>query len=370
MEQRPSGAVERQKIVIDTDFGLMNDDCATCLFALAARELEVLGLTIVAGNHSLGQEVANALRVLELVGRSEIPVYAGADRPLLHERGAYEARVWGGWATYEPPIAPLGGFAETPACSQHAADFIVEQIRAHPGRVTIVGIGPLTNLALAVRKDPSIVQQVKEMVIMGGAIPGLPRGTGNLTPTAEFNFWTDPEAARIILRSGLPILLCPLNVTRCVQFKRHYYERIIRARNRTTELFRRILQPVFDQIEPLRDTPHGTSDPAYELESLIEYGICDQITIASILRRDLVRTMEMYVDADTSNGPSYGTSYGYLDVDPMEAIQTGKPWAWTGIAQPYLPDIASGTLKKMSVAYEVDTEAYMDLYIEVLAGAQ
>ena len=115
---------------------------------------------------------------------------------------------------------------ELKADIRHAANFIGETVLAYPGEVSIVAVGPLTNVAVAVRMYPEIVDKVKEVVIMGGAIGRLPRGEGNITPSAEFNFWVDPESAQIVLYSGAPITLMPLNVTRRSYFAKSLYDSI------------------------------------------------------------------------------------------------------------------------------------------------
>lgn len=193
-----------RKIIIDTDPG--QDDAVAILMALASGEaLEVLGLTCVAGNVPLDLTARNARRICALAGRRDVPVMAGCDRPL--RRALVTAETVHGQDG-------LGGVAlpdpENPLDPRHAVDFLIETLRqAAPGTVTLVALGPLTNLATAFRRAPDIVALVAEIVLMGGAH----RALGNVTPAAEFNIHADPEAADIVLRAGAPVTIVPLDVT-------------------------------------------------------------------------------------------------------------------------------------------------------------
>ncbi len=199
-----------QKIIIDTDPG--HDDAVAILLALASPELEVLGITAVAGNVPLPLTAKNCLKVCELAGRTDVPVYAGADRPLVREPITAEY-VHGKTGLNGPDLPePRMRLAEG-----HAADFIVETLRRElPGTVTIAALGPLTNLALAFRQAPDVVGRVARIVAMGG---GAFEG-GNTTPVAEFNILCDPQAAQQVFSAGAPIVLHPLDVTHKVLTRR------------------------------------------------------------------------------------------------------------------------------------------------------
>jgi purine nucleosidase len=194
----------RRRVIIDTDPGL--DDAVAILFALAAaEELEVLGLVAVAGNLPLAQTERNARRVCELAGRPDIPVYAGCARPILRPLATAE-RVHRE-TDRDRLLLPDPTIALQP---QHGVDFIVETLRASkPGTITLCALGPLTNIAMALVKAPDITGKIRELVVMGGACFEL----GNVTPTAEFNFHVDPHAAAIVVDSGIPITMIPLDVT-------------------------------------------------------------------------------------------------------------------------------------------------------------
>ncbi|NOD83162.1 nucleoside hydrolase [Ruegeria sp. HKCCD6119] len=193
-----------RKIIIDTDPG--QDDAVAILLALASPEdIEVLGITAVAGNVPLELTAKNARIVCELAGRTDIPVYAGCDRPL--NRPLVTAEHVHGKTGLDGPDLPD---PQMPLTEGHAVDFIIDTLRSEePGTVTLCPLGPLTNIATAFSKAPDIVDRVQEIVLMGGAYFEV----GNITPTAEFNIHVDPEAADIVLKSGRPIVVMSLDVT-------------------------------------------------------------------------------------------------------------------------------------------------------------
>ena len=192
-----------RKIIIDTDPG--QDDAVAILLALASPELEVLGLTAVAGNVPLPLTEKNCRIICELAGKPETRVFAGCDAPLSRKLVTAE-HVHGKTGLDGPqmadPVMPLE--------EQHAVDYIIDTLRAEPsGTVTLCPLGPLTNIATAFQKAPDIVERVQEIVLMGGAYFQV----GNITPAAEFNIYVDPEAADIVVRSGVPLVMMPLDVT-------------------------------------------------------------------------------------------------------------------------------------------------------------
>jgi inosine-uridine nucleoside N-ribohydrolase len=194
-------------ILLDCDPGI--DDAFAIVFACGDPRVELCGVTTVAGNVGLELTTANALSVLEFIGRDDVPVVAGSPAPLLR-------------AFYDPGLADDGrqvhgesglGGARLPAPrggprDGHGADFLIEQISAAPGEITLVATGPLTNIALAVRRHPRLVSQVADFVIMGGSA-----GRGNVTPAAEFNIACDPEAAAIVFSAGWRVTMVGLDVT-------------------------------------------------------------------------------------------------------------------------------------------------------------
>jgi purine nucleosidase len=188
-------------IVIDTDPGI--DDAVAILLALASPELEVLGLVTVAGNVPLAATTHNALAVLELAGRPEIPVYAGCPRPIaLDALAAERSHGAGGLGDL---VLPAPTRTAQPA---HGVIWLIETLRqAPPRRITLCALGPLTNIATALVMAPEIAAAVDRLVLMGGG------SRGNVTPAAEFNIHADPQAAAIVFASGIPITMVPLDVT-------------------------------------------------------------------------------------------------------------------------------------------------------------
>jgi inosine-uridine nucleoside N-ribohydrolase len=188
-------------VLIDCDPG--HDDAIALLLALASPELELLGVTTVHGNQTLEKTTANALRVLELAGRTDVPVAAGAERPLVGEP-AVAADVHGESGLDGPDLPP----ATTAPVAAHAVDFLAERLMAAPERVTLIPTGPLTNVALLLARHPRAAERIERIVLMGGAI-----AEGNVTPAAEFNVWVDPEAAARVFDSGLDVTMVGLDVT-------------------------------------------------------------------------------------------------------------------------------------------------------------
>ncbi|MEM9972019.1 MAG: nucleoside hydrolase [Pseudomonadota bacterium] len=193
-----------RKIIIDTDPG--QDDAVAILLALASpEEIELLGVTAVAGNVPLNLTEKNARIVCELAGRTDIPVYAGCDAPL--SRRLVTAEHVHGKTGLDGPDLPE---PTMPLQSRHAVDYLIDTLRSEPaGSVTLVPIGPLTNIATAFDRAPDVVEKVAEIVLMGGAYFEV----GNITPAAEFNIYVDPEAADIVFKSGAPIVVMSLDVT-------------------------------------------------------------------------------------------------------------------------------------------------------------
>ena len=193
----------RQPLIIDTDPD--QDDAVALLLAAASPELELLGVTTVAGNVPLALTTLNARKVLELAGRRDVPVCAGADRPLdvalVTAEHVHGDTGLNGVDLPEPTL---------PVDPRHAVDFIIQTLRERePGTVTLCPLGPLTNIALALRRAPDIAARIRRIVLMGG---GFFEG-GNVTPAAEFNFYVDPQAAHEVFTSGVPITMAPLDVT-------------------------------------------------------------------------------------------------------------------------------------------------------------
>jgi purine nucleosidase len=214
----------RRKIIIDTDPG--QDDAVAILLALGSpAEIEVLGIVAVAGNVGVNQNAHNALQVVELSGKTDIPVYVGCDGPM--RRKLVTAEYVHGKTGLDGPTLPA---PKIKLREQHGVDFIIDTLRREPPKtVTLCALGPLTNLGMAFIKAPDVKDRIQEIVLMGG---GLFEG-GNVTPAAEFNIYVDPEAADVVFHSGVPITQVPLDVTHFMLSTKARNERFRALGNRT-----------------------------------------------------------------------------------------------------------------------------------------
>jgi inosine-uridine nucleoside N-ribohydrolase len=287
-----TGAPAKHRIIFDTDFALPpQDDGLALALALASPELDIIAITTVAGNYNVQRANADALRMLEIAGRTDIPVYGGAARPLVHAKDEYATTHYGKWWSDEAPPAPPGGFAKKALEPESAAGFITKAVTADAGAIEIIAVGPLTNLALAIRQQPSVAKAINRLVIMGGAIGFLPDGAGNITPAAEFNFWVDPEAAREVLRSGIPIELSPLNASRKTAFTKGWFDEIVAHDTPVARMIAEQMGPQFQR-------------PDFSVH------MYDELAVASVIDPTLVKTTRLIVDVDTAAGIDYGASIG------------------------------------------------------------
>jgi len=253
-----------KKIIIDTDPG--QDDAIAILLALASpQDIEVLGITAVAGNVPLDLTQKNARIVCELAKRTDIPVFAGCDRPLAHRLVTAE-HVHGKTGLDGPDLPD----PTMPLQDMHAVDFIIDTVRQHPsGSVTLCPLGPLTNIAPAINKAPDIIEKIDQIVLMGGAYFEV----GNITPAAEFNIYVDPEAAEIVMKSGAKITMLPLDVT--------HKALVTRARN---DAFRALNTPaglavaqMTDFFERFDKEKYGSSGAPLHDPTVIAYLIAPEL---------------------------------------------------------------------------------------------
>jgi inosine-uridine nucleoside N-ribohydrolase len=252
-------------IILDCDPG--HDDAIALLLALASPEVELLGVTTVAGNQTLGKTTANALRVVELVGRDDVPVAAGAARPLVREPfvAAYVHGETGLDGTDLPP-------ARGRPLAQHAVDFLAERVNG----VTLVATGPLTNIALLLARYPDA--RPERIVLMGGAI-----AEGNVTPAAEFNVWADPEAAKRVFASGIDLTMVGLDVTHKALVAMQHKERL-RAAGRVGRTVAELLD-FYDRFH--REVYGFDGSPIH-----------DAVALAYAFRPDLLETRHLNVEID------------------------------------------------------------------------
>ncbi len=234
-------------IILDCDPGI--DDALAIAFAHGHPDIDLLGITTVAGNVGLARTTANALAVCEYIGAAGTPVTPGCAGPLL--RPALDARQVHGESGLGGAVLPPAAGSPAPG---HAIDYITETVRAAPGQITLVATGPLTNIALAVKREPRLTDWVREFVIMGGSA-----GRGNVTPAAEYNIWADPEAAAAVFRAGWTVVVLGLDVTLRTRATAAVQQRMRGLGPLGTEL----LLPALDQYKSVRE-PSGPPPQAAE----------------------------------------------------------------------------------------------------------
>jgi inosine-uridine nucleoside N-ribohydrolase len=239
-------AAQREIVVVDTDSGLFGDDGAAVVMLLRSPEqVTVAGLTIVPGNVWAPQGAEYMLHILDLLRRPDLPVFTGAAVPLNNSvaMAREEVRRWGkleytgAFAADPNAVVPAAGAKFTGRHPHHdsAVQFLISEIERRPGEVTILAIGPMTNIALALRLKPALETKIKQIVFMGGNI----KAAGNASPWAEFNFWFDPEAARMVLRSRIPKkVMFPLDVCNTAPIHKAEFDKIVSVHTPITDLFR------------------------------------------------------------------------------------------------------------------------------------
>lgn len=305
-----------RKIILDCDPG--HDDAIAILLAYADPRIDLLAVTTVAGNQTLEKVTLNARRVMTVAGIREVPVAAGADRPLVRDPIA-APRIHGETGLDGPRFGP----PEVEVDPRHAVDLIVETVLAEED-VTLVSTGPLTNIALALRREPRILPRIREVVLMGGAF-----GMGNATPAAEFNVYADPEAADVVFRSGVPLTMVGLDVTH-------------QARA-TTDVIKRI-EAIGTPVARMSVDLLVFFARAYE--RMFGFGappLHDPCAVARVIDPDLVTCAQANVVVETRGEWTYGAT-----VCDLHGV-TGRP-------------------VNALVATELDVEGFWDLVIEALAS--
>jgi len=293
-----------RKIVIDTDPG--QDDAVAILLALSSPDdIDVLGITAVAGNVPLPLTHKNARIICELAGKTDVKVFAGCDRPL--GRDLVTAEHVHGKTGLDGPHLPD---PTMPLQDQHAVDFIIDTLRAEPkGTVTLCPLGPLTNIAMAFEKAPDIMERVQEIVLMGGAYFEV----GNITPAAEFNIYVDPQAAHIVFKSGVPIVVMPLDVT--------HKALVTKSRN---EAFRAIATDVGVAVAQMTDFFERFDKEKYGSEGAPLHDPC---VTAYLIRPELFSGRQINVEIETHSELTMGMTvadwWGVTD-RPRNALFVGN----------------------------------------------
>jgi inosine-uridine nucleoside N-ribohydrolase len=299
-------------VILDCDPG--HDDAIALLLALASPELELLGVSTVSGNQTVDKTTANAVRVLDQVGRGDIPVAAGATRPLVREQRA-AASVHGESGLDGPDLPPPSRGPD----SGHAIDWIARTVEAAPAPVTLVPTGPLTNVALLLARYPELEGRLERIVLMGGAI-----GEGNTTPSAEFNIWADPEAAQRVFSAGLDVTMVGLDVTHQALMTQAHADRLATA-GRAGQL----VADLYGFYARFHRQRYGWDGVP----------VHDAVAVAHVIDPTLLTIKHCAVIVDTGPEPSRGRTH----VD-----RWGRP-GWT---------------PNCHVAVDIDAERFLDLLVE------
>ena len=341
------------RVIIDTDPGV--DDALALLLAMRSPELKIEGITPVAGNVPLSLTLPNALRMVEIAGRTDIPVAVGAKAPLLR-RLVTAAYVHGenglGGAVFpEPTTKPV---------AEPAAEFIRAVVRKYPGEVTLIPIGPLTNIATALNLDAELAGMVRGIVLMGGSLSG-----GNITPAAEFNIYVDPEAARIVFQSGIPITMVGLDATRKTSLTEDHVRRLEAAQNPVSQAAAKIG----------RNALNRNRDQGF----LAGPNMHDSLAVAAFLDPSILKFKDYYVDVETSGELTAGETLGYspsagdLRRKPEMEKQAAANMTIRGSAPTLASTRTSPVLRdkfvpNAKVALDVDSSKFFDLLIGRLSA--
>jgi inosine-uridine nucleoside N-ribohydrolase len=298
-----------KEIIFDTDPG--TDDALALMLALSSPELDVRAITVVPGNVTAAMGLENALRMISLANRCDIPVAAGAQHPLFQR--LITAEFWHG-------KNGLGNVELPPSkCrvdSRFGPDLIIQLVHASPHEITLVPVGPLTNIALAVEKDPSIVPLVKEVILMGGSLSG-----GNVNAAAEANIYNDPEAAQIVFQAGWPLTMVGLEVGDKAVFTRKYLTELAQSHGPVNDF----IVSVAKFMVSLAETFGLPGSPMY-----------DPSAVAVAIDATLVKVQDMHVDVETrgefTRGETVGNRHGGVEHNVLhgnryviEGVDTVKP---------------------------------------------
>jgi inosine-uridine nucleoside N-ribohydrolase len=342
------------RVIIDTDPGV--DDALALLLAMRSPELKIEGITPVAGNVPLSLTLPNALRMVEIAGRTDIPVAAGAKVPLLRRlvtaAYAHGENGLGGAVFPEPKTRPV---AET------AADFIRQIVTKYPGEVTLIPIGPLTNIATALSLDSELAGMVRGIVLMGGSLSG-----GNITPAAEFNIYVDPEAARIVFQSGIPITMVGLDATRKTSLTEDHVRTLEASQNPVSQAAAKIGRNAINHNR--------------ERGFLVGPNMHDSLAVAAFLDPSILKFKDYYVDVETTGELTSGETLGYspnagdLRRKPEMEKQVAQNMSIRGSAPTLASTRTSPVLRdkfvpNAKVAVDVDSARFFSLLIGRLSAS-
>ena len=321
-----------RKIIFDTDPG--TDDAMALMLALNSPELDVRAITVVPGNVTAQQGLENALRMVSLANRCDIPVAAGAQHPLFQK--LITAEFWhgkNGLANIELPAS------KCKVDGRFGPDLIIQMVHASPHEITLVPVGPLTNIALAVLKDPTIVPLVKEVVIMGGSITG-----GNVNGAAEANIYNDPEAAQIVFQAGWPLTMVGLDVGDKTLFSRKHLAQLAQTHGPINDFITQVAGFLVDLSEKFGSG--GT--PMY-----------DPLAVGVAIDATLVKAPEMRVDVETrgefTRGETVANRHGYVERNVLHGDR-------------YVIEGADKVEPNAKVCVDVEAERFLQLFISRIRG--
>ena len=290
----------RRKMILDCDTG--HDDAIALMVASKHPDIELLGVTVVAGNQTLPKTLKNTLNVADHLGL-DVPVYGGMSLPLVREQYVVDD-VHGETGLDGPVFGELHKKAE----DKHAVLYLIDTLMASDGDITLVPVGPLTNIATAMRMEPRIIPKIQEIVLMGGAV-----GLGNASPAAEFNIYADPEAAHVVFTSGVKITMMPLDLTNTALANMQIIERMEGIGNKAGKLFGDIMRFTFS---------------SQAVNGLDAGPVHDVTAVTYLVAPELYHKQDMFVEIDTNR---YGPGYGRTICDANNRYHR-KPNATVGLS--------------------------------------
>ncbi len=325
-------ALAAKKIIFDTDPG--TDDALALMLALNSPELDVRAITVVPGNVTAEMGLENALRMVSLANRCDIPVAAGARHPLFQK--LITAEFWhgkNGLANVEIPPS------KCKVDARFGPDLIIQLVHASPHDITLVPVGPLTNIALAVEKDPSIVPLVKEVILMGGSITG-----GNVNAAAEANIYNDPEAAQIVFQAGWPITMSGLEVGDKAMLTPKYLDELSKAHGPMNDFIVSVLKYLVGLSMQFGEAGTPMYDPS---------------AVAIAIDPTLVKTQSMHVDVETrgefTRGETVGNRRGYIERNVLHGDR-------------YVIEGADKVAPNAKVCVDVDADRFLQLFVARIRG--
>jgi purine nucleosidase len=327
-----SVCAQRPKVIIDQDArGPASTDIQSILMFAQSPDVEVLGITIVAGDQWVAEETAHTLRALEIAGRPDIPVVRGAESPLVNSKE--ESEIWeaqfgalnfkGAWTSrtyHAPAVIPemAEGAPTTKSIDERADDFIIRMLHKYPGEVTVWAGGPLTNVALAIRKDPEVPALAKQLVLMGSGFNSATGGIQRMNGRREFNWWFDPEAVRIVMSAPWKkITITPVDISVKTRLSDEIQAQIAKTDTPLARYLKQFSRPSF---------------------------MWDEIAVAALLDPSIITDQkDMFVNIDIDHGPSYGQTI-FLDKDT-------KAPAWWKLA---------------TVQFDLDAPRFYQMYVRLM----